>query len=91
MKALRRPSTAADSPGVSDLTSRVCCEQDEFMHENNLESEEFQGVLTSVRQAVTFQRAVQSMRAGDTARHAFVGCSPSIAPISASSSQSWER
>lgn len=42
--------------------------QNEFMHSNALESEEFQTVLASVRQVVTFQRVVQSMRAGDTSR-----------------------
>ena len=42
------------------------------MHANHLESEEFKDALASVRQVVTFQRAIQSMRNGDNARCAYV-------------------
>lgn len=42
--------------------------QDEFMHSNLEDSKEFEIVLASVRQVVTFQRALQSMWEGDTVR-----------------------
>ncbi len=39
------------------------------MHSNLEDREEFEIVLASVRQVVTFQRAIQSMREGDKARY----------------------
>ena len=55
-------------PGTCELVID-CAMQDEFMHTNLEDKEEYETVLASVRQVVTLQRAIQSMREGDKARY----------------------